>query len=387
MTILKLALNNIKRRKTRSLLTLFGIAFSIAVFFSILSINKGFERELDRQLKKTGIHFMIVPSGCPYEVATLVLHGSILPQLLNADVLEKVRTTERLELVSPALVTQLPNPRAGRVDTIYGIDMADAFKIKPEWQIDGRLPADKFEILAGSAVANAYKLKPGDEITYTIENRRFKVAGILKETTTQDDAFVYMHIQTLQEIINKPQAVTAIFARAKDPAMLEDIIGDIYIKVTSVQIITMGEIIGSIMTIVSSAKSLGISIAVIVIFISAIGIINLMLTTVFEQTKEIGMIRAIGASRSDIFSMVINEAIVLSAIGGAAGIFLSVIFSPLIEKIVRNITPYVPGGRIVTFGYELAVLCFFFSIIIGAVSGLFPAWKASRLSPVEAIGG
>lgn len=241
---------------------------SIAVFFSILSFNKGFEREIDRQLKKTGAHFMIVPSGCPYEVATLVLHGSILPKFLEDDVLEKVRAIERLELVSPALVTQLPNPEAGRVDTIYGIDMADVLDLKPEWQIDGSLPADKFEILVGSTAANFYKLKPGDEITYTIENRKFKVAGILKETMTQDDAFVYMHIQTLQEIINKPQAVTAIFVRAKDPAMLEDIIGDIYLKVKSAEIITMGEIIESISTIVSSARTLSLSIAIIVIFIS-----------------------------------------------------------------------------------------------------------------------
>lgn len=387
MVILRLALNNLRRHKTRSLLTLFGIASSIAVFFSVLSFNKGFERELDRQLKKTGIHFMIVPSGCPYEVATLVLHGSILPKFLEKDVLEKAKAIERLELVSPALVTQLPNPEAGRVDTIYGIDMADALEIKPEWQIDGKLPADKFEILVGSTVANFYKLKTGDEIPYTIENRKFKVAGILKETMTQDDAFVFMPIQTLQEIINKPQAVTAIFVKAKDPAMLEDIIGDIYLRVKSVEIITMGEIMESISTLVSSARALSLSIAIIVIFISAIGIMNLMFTTVFEQTQEIGMMRAIGASRSDIFGVVINETIILAFIGGAAGILLSIVFSPFIEGLIRDTTPYVPGGRLIIFEQRFAILCLFFSIIIGAVSGLFPAWKASRLSPVEAIGG
>lgn len=387
MVILRLALSNLKRHKTRSLLTLAGVTASIAVFFSILSFNKGFERELDRQLKNTGVHFMIVPSGCPYEVATLVLHGSILPKFLEKDVLEKVRASERLELVSPALVTQLPNPEAGRVDTIYGIDMADVFKIKPEWQIDGKLPADKFELLVGSTAAGSYKLKPGDEIIYTIEKKRFKVSGILKETMTPDDAFVFMPIQTLQEIMDKPQAVTAIFVRAKDPAMIDDIIGDLYLQVKTVEIITMGEIMESIATLVSSARTLSLSIAIIVIFISAMGIMNLMLTTVFERTQEIGMMRAIGASRSDIFSIVMHESIILAFLGGAAGIFLSIVFSPFIEGLIRYISPYVPGGRIITFEYGFAVFCLFFSVVIGSFSGLFPAWKASRLSPVEAIGG
>lgn len=387
MVILKLALSNLKRHKTRSLLTLFGITASIAVFFSILSFNKGFERELDRQIKSTGVHFMIVPSGCPYEVATLVLHGSILPKFLDTDVLERVRSIERLELVSPALVAQLPNPDAGRVDTVYGIDMADVSKIKPEWQIDGKLPADRFELLAGSTAARSYKVKPGDEISYTIENRKFRVAGILNETMSPDDAFVFMPIRTLQEITGNPQAVSAIFVRAKDPAMIDDIIGDIYLKVKSVEVITMGEIMGSIATLVSSAKTLSLSIAVIVIFISAIGIMNLMLTTVFERTQEIGMMRAIGASKFDIFSIVMHEAVILSLIGGAAAILLSIIFSPVIEGFIRLITPYVPEGRIITFEYGFAVFCLLFSVVIGTVSGLFPAWKASRLSPVEAIGG
>lgn len=386
MPFLKLAFKNLIRYKTRSILTAFGIASAVALLFSILSFNNGFKMSLDKELQRTGIHFMIVPSGCPYEVTSFILHGTVIPEFLDEEIMEKVKAIKGIDFVSPILLAQLPNPERKRVDLVYGLDMTDIFKLKPEWEIEGRLPEKWDEILVGSTVAKAYKLRTGDEIIYTLENKRFKVTGILKETKTQDDAFFYMPIHTLQSIINKPRGITAAGVRVEDPIMFDNIIGETHIKVPQAQTVTMGEIIEGISNITSSARTLSLSIAIIAVLISAIGTANLILTTVFERTQEIGMMRAIGASRVYIFSIVINETIILASIGGTIGIFLSIIGSPFIEKIIRNITPYVPEGRMITFEEGTALLCLLLSIAIGVIVGLYPAWKASRLSPVEAIG-
>jgi putative ABC transport system permease protein len=385
MIFLKLAFKNLMRHKIRSLLTAVGIILAIAVLFSILSFTNGFKKGLDRELQRTGIHFMILPAGCPYEAVTLILHGLAVPEVLDKGVIEQVKTIKGIESASPILIAQLFNPRMDKFDLVYGLDMSDVFKLKPEWEIDGSLPEGMDEILIGSIVAKSYRLRPGDEITYGLENKRFKVTGILKETVTQDDSFVYMPIETLQGIINKP-GITAIGVRVKDPIMLNNVISDINIKVPGVQTVTMGKIMDSISSLASSARSFSLSIAIIIILISAIGIATLMLNTVFERTQEIGMMRAIGASRSDIFRIVINESAVIALIGGLAGIFLSIFVSPLIEKIIRAITPYVPEGRMITFEQDIALLCLIFSIVIGVTAGLYPAWKASCLSPVEAMG-
>src|SRR5512134_1137835 len=107
MAFLRLALANLKRHRTRSLLALFGIATSVAVLFSILSFNRGFEKGLAKELERTGIHFMVVPSGCPHEVASLVLHGSVIPKFLDLSVMEKVAGIGGIEFASPIFVAQL----------------------------------------------------------------------------------------------------------------------------------------------------------------------------------------------------------------------------------------------------------------------------------------
>ena len=92
MAFIKLALSNLMRHKVRSLLTLVGIAASVTVLFSILSFNRGFERGLADEINQTGIHFMVVPAGCPHEVASLVLHGAVTPKFIDAGVVDKIRT-------------------------------------------------------------------------------------------------------------------------------------------------------------------------------------------------------------------------------------------------------------------------------------------------------
>jgi putative ABC transport system permease protein len=87
---LKLAAKNILRHRTRSVLTMLGIAASVGVLFAVLSFNKGFTEGLALELERTGLHFMIVPSGCAHEVAALVLHGAVIPKFLDTGVMEHV---------------------------------------------------------------------------------------------------------------------------------------------------------------------------------------------------------------------------------------------------------------------------------------------------------
>ena len=81
---LKLSIKNLLRHRTRSALTMLGIAASVGVLFSVLSFNRGFNEGLAEELDRTGLHFMIVPSGCAHEVAALVLHGAVIPKLYHA---------------------------------------------------------------------------------------------------------------------------------------------------------------------------------------------------------------------------------------------------------------------------------------------------------------
>jgi len=387
MVFLRLALKNLKRHRTRSLLALFGIATSVAVLFSILSFNRAFEKGLAKELERTGIHFMVVPSGCPHEVASLVLHGSIIPKFLDLSVMEKISVMDGIEFASPILVGQLPNPAQGRVDLVYGIEMSRVGQLKPHWQIDGSVPKNENEIIVGSEIAGHMGLKQGDVLSYPNVNSTLKVAGILKKTGSQDDAFIYIPVKTAQIIFKKPSGATAIGVKVREPAALGRITDSLSEKVPGIQIVTMNQVMNSISSLAASAKVLSLSIAIVSIIVSAVGVMNAMLMAVFERTQEIGMMRAIGASRFDIFRIILSEGMFLTISGGFAGIIASVAGNDVIEIFVRKVMPYVPAGNMTRFDAGIAGASLVFALFVGIFSGLYPAWKASKVNPIEAIKG
>ncbi len=385
MVFFRIAFKNLLRHKLRSLLTLIGISASIAVLFSILSFNRGFERGLAKELERTGLHFMIVPSGCPHEVASLVLHGGVIPKFLDVTVFEKIKKFDQIELVTSILVTQLPNQEKGRVDLVYGMEMKHASKIKPGWIIKGYLPEKEDELLVGSEIAGHDKLTPGDNYRYG--DRVFKVSGIIEKTGSQDDAFIYMPVLALQKLVGKEGRVTALGVRVKNPADLNHLTELLSKEIPGIQIVNKRQVMNSIASIANSAKILSLSVAMIAIIISSVGVMNSILMAIFERTQEIGMMRAIGAAKVDIFRMIIFETMILTTVGGLVGLSVSLIGSGVIEIFVKKFMPYVPSGRMITFEPFIAFTCIIFSIAIGMISGGYPAYRASRVSPIEAIKG
>jgi len=99
------------------------------------------------------------------------------------------------------------------------------------------------------------------------------------------------------------------------------------------------------------------------------------------------MMRAIGASRWDIFHIILKETALLTIAGGICGILIAAAGSTLIEGFVRRAMPYMPTGDMLSFEPLLAIACVFFAMITGLIAGLYPAWKASRINPIEAIKG
>ncbi len=385
MEFIKLAFHNLLRHKLRSMLTLVGIAAAVTALFSIISFNRGFERGLAEEIEKTGLHFMVVPAGCPHEVASLVLHGAVTPKYIQAGVMEEMQGIAGLELISPMLITQLPNPARDRLDMVYGLEMAHITAIKTTWTINGAVPAGSDGILLGAEVAAHDNLNPGDQIRYG--DRLFTVTGIIRKTGSQDDAFVYMPIQALQEILSEPGRLTAVGVKVAQPEQLEEITADLTGRVPGIQIVTMNDVLRSLGTLANSAKVLSLSIAAIAMLIGAVGVMNSILMAIFERTQEIGMMRAIGANRQDIFRIIIKETVILTVAGGMTGILFSLIGAGAIEGFVRGIMPYVPSGRLIRFEPWLAASCILFSVILGMAAGVYPSYKASKINPIEAIRG
>jgi putative ABC transport system permease protein len=156
-------------------------------------------------------------------------------------------------------------------------------------------------------------------------------------------------------------------------------------KVPDIQVVTMTQIMGTIMNLAGSARSLLLTVIAIALIISAFGIINTLLMSVNERTREFGMMKAIGASGLDIGKMVLAETVFITISGGIIGTIAALVGSSLIEGFVKGMLPYSPRGSLISFSPELVAFAIVFSVVLGLVCGIYPAFKSSRLTPMEAI--
>jgi putative ABC transport system permease protein len=121
------------------------------------------------------------------------------------------------------------------------------------------------------------------------------------------------------------------------------------------------------------------------LLIAMVGVVNTILMSVLERRQEIGILKTMGAMPGDIFRLVWTESLILCLGGGLAGIGLALAFARLSDLLVRRILPYAPGGDLVSIDLRLAGLTLGIIVIVGLVSGIYPAWKAGRVRPLDSI--
>ena len=115
------------------------------------------------------------------------------------------------------------------------------------------------------------------------------------------------------------------------------------------------------------------------------GVVNTILMSIFERFQEIGILKTMGAMPSDVFFMIWTETLILCVGGGIAGVTLAWVFARATDIVVRLVLPYAPNGGLVVIDLKLAFLSLAAVVAVGLASGVYPAWKAGRIRPLESI--
>ncbi|MDM7939641.1 MAG: ABC transporter permease [Methanothrix sp.] len=392
MNFLTLAAKNLTRRRGRTGLTIIGVAIAISVLFSLLALNSGYEKELNKEVNSMGVHILAVPKGCPYEAASLIIHGGVIPKYLSATDLDNVTRIPDVELATPMLMHQFmkKDEKTGKSTPhiIYGIKMEDMLQLKPWWKVEGRFLEDNETrvMLVGRDLADKENLSVGQVLPVGPAKEDFTIVGILERTGDQDDQFHFFPLEEAQRVFGKEGKITTIAVKVREVSRISDVSEEME-KVPDIQVVTMTQIMGTIMNLAGSARSLLLTVIAIALIISAFGIINTLLMSVNERTREFGMMKAIGASGSDIGKMVLMETVFITISGGIIGTLAALVGSSLIESFVKGMLPYSPAGSLISFSPELVGFSLAFSLFMGLVCGIYPAFLSSRLSPMEAIRG
>jgi putative ABC transport system permease protein len=156
-------------------------------------------------------------------------------------------------------------------------------------------------------------------------------------------------------------------------------------RLPDVQVVSLTQVKQTIMTLVSTAKVMVFSIALIAILIAVVGVINTILMSVMERLQEIGILKSMGATAWDIFKLIWLETLILCLTGGLIGTAMAMATAKLTEILVRQLLPYAPSGGLVQINLVLVLFTFGVVTLIGLISGIYPSWKAGRVRPLDAI--
>ncbi len=390
-----IALKNLLRRPVRSILTLAGVAVAVAMLFNLLEFQRGYERGLRSELGDLGAHIMIVPRGCPYEAATIVLHGGKWPRYMEQNWYDVVRETDGIE-ASTAIIMDAIIRDGGKENVIYmGID-DDYPKLRGSWDYaaGGWFPSEDTAIL-GSSVARRMGLGVGDTMTIEDGSRitptPVRIGGVLKRTNTQDDGLVFLPQTTLQRIFNLQDKLVVILVKLQDVTKTDQVAAALRQASADanagMNVFPLSELLNTLTALLSSTKVFVLAIVAVALVIGGVGVLTTILMAVFERTREIGMMKAMGAGRLDVFRLVWLETLMSTLAGGLLGVVVALGSGRGVVAIMRYVLPHTPADFTIGFTAETFWVCIGVSVALGVLAGTYPAWRAASISPIEAIRG
>ncbi len=385
----QIAYKNLLRKKTRTFLTLVGIMLSSWVLVSLLGFNRGYEQALNHDIDNMGYQLMVMAKGCPYEAATMMLQGGTGLRYIEQSMVDSIVNRPEVDKVTPILMQAFFDPNRGNGGGIagyYGVDLATFPAMKPFFRFHqgGWFRADAAsEAVMGFEAAELEQREVGDMILVPEKNVQLKVVGILERTGTQDDGTIFVPLKTLQKISGIDK-ITTIGIKVKKDADSANLEAELY-KLQDVQVVSFTQVKQTIMKLISTARVMVLSIAIIALLIAMVGVVNTILMSVLERKQEIGILKTMGAMPGDIFRLVWTETLILCTSGGIGGIVLAFVFARLSDILVRRILPYAPGGDLVAIDMRIALLTLTVIVVVGLLSGIYPAWKAGRVRPLESI--
>ncbi|MEK7174735.1 MAG: ABC transporter permease [Patescibacteria group bacterium] len=383
--------------KVRSGLTILGIVIGIASVIAMLSIGTGAKMQIQASIEGLGSNLLTILPGVVQPGRGIVSSGRGSAQTLRNEDIKIIETVDGAAAVSPEVSRrfQVVSSSGNNTNTtVSGVEPNYAF-VRNLGLADGFFISDSAvrglgrEAVLGSTVARDLfgETDPLGE-TIRINKINFKVTGVLAAKGgfgfSGPDDMVLVPITTMQKILAGVDYLSTISVSVVDKDRMNEVRDNINyalmekhrVDEADFSIISQEDILGTLSQVVDTFTIFLASIAGISLLVGGIGIMNMMLTTVTERTREIGLRKAIGATRGDISRQFLAEAILLTFIGGFIGVALGWAISFAVTRLDLIQTSVSLYSILLAFGI---------STLIGITFGYYPARRAASLNPIEAL--
>ncbi|OYT35416.1 MAG: ABC transporter permease [Candidatus Aenigmarchaeota archaeon ex4484_52] len=398
----KLAFSSIMHRKMRAWLTMIGIFIGIAAVVSLISLGDGMRQAINVQFEKMGSDKIMVFPGGDGGAGMKNMMTSVAK--LTEDDLKIIRKQSGVDLAGGMIfktvaVKYKDKTKYSQVSGIPTDDTQDIFEDMETYEMlkGHKLKAgnDKYVILGYDiAYTDYFDKRPKLRDKIYIMDKPFIVSGIFEKIGNhQDDSMFVITYDAANELFGTKDEYSVILVKVKPNIKPADLAQTLKKKLRrarrekegeeSFQVQTTEQLLNKVNSILGVVNAVLIAIASIALLVGGIGIMNTMYTSILERTKDIGIMKAIGAKDSQILSIFLFEAGLYGFIGGAIGVF----FGYSISKLAEYITVVVLGQDllVVEFDAFLIIGSLAFSTILGIISGILPARQAANMEPVEAL--
>lgn len=365
-----MVLRNLFRRKGRTALTLFGIAIGVAAIVALGAVAGGLRQGFASMTRGSEADFIVTQSG-----AITAILGSIDQAIADeVQAMPEVAAVDGLVFANTILDD-------GSYLFCFGLD-PQGFSIRRFRVVEGeRLdPASVRRgrpLLLGRQAAERLHRKVGD-LLY-VGQVPFRVVGLYETGSNFEDVAAVVALEDAQTLTLQPRRLTFLYVKLRDPGMADAFRARMARRFPDLSVITTAGFADQ-EYMVRVVDAMAMAVAGLAIVIGGVGMTNTLFMSVFERTTEIGVLRALGWRRRRVVSLVLQESLALSMLGGLAGIVLGVAAALLARR---------AGGWIGAWGNQFSPEIFLRALVtvgtLGLVGGAYPAWWASRLQPVEAM--
>ncbi len=382
MDLTSVALAHMRRHLGRSVLVVVGLATAVAAFVAVLSLIVSLQHTMDDQLARYGASITLTPAdpelNLTYGGVTVATAGSARMLLLDGDVAERIRAIPsgaRLTAVIPIILDSVTVAETELL--ALGTDLAKSVEMKPWWHVEGAVPAGGGEVLLGLNARNKLGVETGD--TVRVDGADFRVSGVLRDTGGPEDNAVLMAYADLTRLSEHGDRPSLVEITASDSNDVERIVGELEQALPGTTVASVKKSLQFNAEANSSLSDIGLAAAMLIAVVAVFVVVLTMLAAVRERQREIGVLRAVGYRRRDIYGLMFRESLLLSAVSAVVGIAVGLGGGLAAPRIVPSSTlQFSYSAPVIIAGAALAIL-------LGVLATAYPATLAARLDPALAL--
>ena len=386
MTIFTLPLRHVRVKWLRAVLLVAIFTVGLASMSGLYQVSTIIADSMEKKLLSFGANILVTPrhetlriSYGGYYLGDVTLDEQPIRLDTALKAIDSIELRANVAIVAPKMIAM--SRISGQAAALVGVKWEDELQLKGYWEVEGAFPEPDSlsDVLAGATASRKLGLVPGQMLE--VEGRRVHLSGVLKPTGSDDDAVLFIPLSLAQNIAAKEGRASFLEVAALcSGCPIDDIVAQLQSALPDTDVRALAQVAASRMYSVHFAQNLAFFVSLVILVTACAMLVMSMLSSVVERRREIGVMRAVGFSRMNIFTVFVSEAV---GLGFLSGVLAYVLGQFLTVYVLRQLH-LAEDAHLVFQGVPCMILVLL-AVVTAAVSAAFPAWKATLVEPAEAL--